>query len=183
MQILRLNDDQETYIDGCASALTAAFARQGLWATHDEALEEVHDILNEGCVFFALEGDEVLGWVGALPEYDGHTWELHPLAVHPDHQGKGVGRALVERLEQAGREAGVWTMMLGTDDEDDRTTLSAVENLYDDLLGHIARLRNRDEANPHPFSFYQRCGYTVVGILPDANGPGKPDIFMAKRLR
>jgi len=25
-------------------------------------------------------------------------------------------------------------------------------------------------------------GYAIVGVIPDANGPGKPDIIMAKRM-
>ena len=37
-------------------------------------------------------------------------------------------------------------------------------------------------ARGHPFAFYQRLGYEVVGLLPDVNGPGRPDILMAKRL-
>jgi hypothetical protein len=35
----------------------------------------------------------------------------------------------------------------------------------------------------HPFEFYRKVGFTIVGLLPDANGFGKPDIFMAKRIR
>ena len=35
----------------------------------------------------------------------------------------------------------------------------------------------------HPAGFYQRMGFEVVGLIPDANGPGKPDILMAKRVR
>lgn len=34
----------------------------------------------------------------------------------------------------------------------------------------------------HPYEFYLKLGYTVVGVIPDANGPGKPDILMATRL-
>jgi aminoglycoside 6'-N-acetyltransferase I len=29
---------------------------------------------------------------------------------------------------------------------------------------------------------YQKCGFLIVGVMPDANGPGKPDILMAKRI-
>jgi len=48
------------------------------------------------------------------------------------------------------------------------------------VLGKARRIRN---LHGHPYEFYEKLGYTVVGVLPDANGPGKPDIFMAKRAR
>jgi len=35
----------------------------------------------------------------------------------------------------------------------------------------------------HPFEFYQLLGFEIVGLVPDANGFGKPDILMAKRVR
>jgi aminoglycoside 6'-N-acetyltransferase I len=35
----------------------------------------------------------------------------------------------------------------------------------------------------HPYGFYQKLGFSIVGVMPDANGFGKPDIYMAKRCR
>ena len=51
--------------------------------------------------------------------------------------------------------------------------------LYKNTYKHIEQIKNRGS---HPYEFYQKCGFKIVGILPDANGPGKPDIFMAKRV-
>jgi aminoglycoside 6'-N-acetyltransferase I len=34
----------------------------------------------------------------------------------------------------------------------------------------------------HPFTFYRKQGFVLVGVIPDANGFGKPDILMAKRV-
>jgi hypothetical protein len=28
----------------------------------------------------------------------------------------------------------------------------------------------------------RKCGCAVAGVVPEANGPGKPDILMAKRV-
>jgi aminoglycoside 6'-N-acetyltransferase I len=76
------------------------------------------------------------------------------------------------------RELGAITVWLGTDDVDARTSVSGIE-LYPDVLGHAARIRN---LGGHPYEFYQKVGFTVVGVLPDVNGIGRPDIFMAKRV-
>ncbi len=76
------------------------------------------------------------------------------------------------------RERGALTLWLGTDDEDDQTTLSGVD-LYPDIGAHIAAIKNLKR---HPYEFYQKLGFVIVGVMPDANGPGKPDIYMAKRV-
>jgi aminoglycoside 6'-N-acetyltransferase I len=123
-------------------------------------------------------GGRVLGWIGAINQYDGHAWELHPLVVASEQRGRGIGRALVEDLEAQVRARGGTTIYLGTDDENGMTSLSGVD-LYPDLFGHLQRIQN---LKGHPYQFYQKLGYAIVGVIPDANGPGKPDILMAKKL-
>jgi aminoglycoside 6'-N-acetyltransferase I len=82
-------------------------------------------------------------------------------------------------LEKRVRERGGLTLWLGTDDEDNMTTLAGV-NLYPNVFEHIATIKN---LHGHPYEFYQKCGFVIVGVVPDANGPGKPDIYMAKPVR
>jgi GNAT superfamily N-acetyltransferase len=97
-------------------------------------------------------GDDgvVLGWIGGIAQYDGNVWELHPLVVDPWHQRQGIGRALVTDLEDQVRQRGGLTLWLGTDDEDGVTTLAGVD-LYADVLGHLARIRNvREDAPTSP---------------------------------
>jgi aminoglycoside 6'-N-acetyltransferase I len=127
----------------------------------------------------AIGDDErLLGWVGGLPQYYGETWELQPLVVDPNGRGKGVGRALVEDLCAHVYEAGGRTLWVGADDEAGLTSLAGVD-LLDDPLGHLQRITARP---PHPLGFYQGLGFKVVGVIPDANGAGRPDILLAKRL-
>jgi len=47
------------------------------------------------------------------------------------------------------------------------------------VLEHLMHIRN---PGGHPYEFFQKVGFTIVGVVPDANGPGKPDILMAKSL-
>jgi aminoglycoside 6'-N-acetyltransferase I len=81
-------------------------------------------------------------------------------------------------LEEQVRQRGGLTIWLGTDDEDDQTSLSGV-NLYPNVWEHLTKIRNLRD---HPFEFYQKLGFVIVGVMPDANGRGKPDIYMAKRV-
>jgi aminoglycoside 6'-N-acetyltransferase I len=126
----------------------------------------------------AIDGAAVRGWVGGVRGYS-HALELHPLVVDPSLQRQGIGQALVAALEAQAVAEGYLTVHLGTDDEVGGTSLFGAD-LFPDVLAKLARI----EPSPggHPFFFYRRLGYEPVGLLPDANGFGKPDILMAKRV-
>ena len=151
------------------------------WPSVDAALEEVRESLGDERISrVALDEDgAAAGWIGGIASYGGNVWELHPLVVRPDIQRRGIGRALVADLEARVRERGGLTLWLGTDDESGMTSLSGVD-LYPNVLEHLANIRN---LRGHPYGFYQRLGFSLIGVMPDANGPGKPDIYMAKRCQ
>lgn len=182
VRIADLDPADAAAVRAAAALLVDAFRDNwpGAWPDLDSALQEVRASFGEGRLSRVARDDEgaVVGWIGANSQYDGSVWELHPLAVRPDRQGRGIGRALVADLEARVRERGGRTLWLGTDDEAGQTSLSGVD-LYPDVPARIAAIRN---LRRHPYEFYQRLGFVIVGVLPDANGPGKPDIFLAKRV-
>lgn len=182
MHITDLTPEHTTQIEQVAVLLVAAFAEHwpNAWPMREEARAEVHESFAAGRISrVALsENGAVLGWIGGISGYDGLVWELHPLAVQPNQQRRGIGRALVADLEVQVRQRGGLTLTLGTDDEDAMTSLGGID-LYPNVWEHIARIRN---LRGHPYEFYQRCGFVITGVVPDANGPGKPDILMAKRV-
>ena len=149
------------------------------WPTLELAREHIRELLDPARILRGfVRGRQLLGWIGGQEHYINHSWELHPLVVHAGHERRGIGRALVDDLEQRVRELGIHTMFVGSDDETGLTSLAGVD-LYPNVLAHLTRLRDH---GGHPFSFYQRLGYSVIGVMPDANGFGKPDIYLAKRL-
>lgn len=161
-----------------ALLLVEAFDHPLGWSSEEAAAAEVERVLREGFGVAALGDGILLGWAGGLPEYDGRVWELHPIVVRRECRLRGIGRSLVSAFEEEAQRRGALTVTLGTDD-DGRQTSAAGVDLYDDLPRHLAELR--DLGDRHPFLFYRRLGYTVTGIMPDANGPGRPDIYMSKR--
>jgi aminoglycoside 6'-N-acetyltransferase I len=183
MKIITLLPDNNHLIQQAAQLLTDAFHEHWpeAWPTLDEALKEVHEMLEAEriCRVAVDEQGNLLGIIGGIAGYDGHVWELHPLAVQPNMQDKGIGRALVEDFEEQVRLRGGLTITLGSDDEDDMTSLSGV-NLFVNTWEKIRDIRN---LKGHPFEFYQKMGYVITGVVPDANGIGKPDILMSKRVK
>ena len=105
-----------------------------------ETLEEVRAAIETGQVFLAWDGPEAVGTV---------RYEVHPdylyvgrLAVPPRYRGRGVGAALMVRLEELARDKGLPKVRLGT-----------------------------RQSMPGNLAFYSRLGYTVVERVPHTAGP------------
>ncbi len=180
MSIIDVTND-ESLICRIAEVLIDGFTTSGInpWENLDSAVEEVRESLAEDRISRACVDDdgEILGWIGGFHEY-ALVWELHPLVVRSDVQIQGVGTALVRDFEQQVKLRGGLTIRLGTDDENERTSIGGVE-LYPNVLENLAKIKNLRQ---HPFEFYQKLGYEICGVIPDANGFGKPDIMMCKRV-
>lgn len=163
-----------------ANILHSAFAHAGNdWQKIEECRKTVAEFNYdpERVAFALLRNNEFAGWVGAIPAY-ANAWELHPLAVTPESQKQGIGSLLLQYMETEAVNRGVGVIWFGADDEYGGTNLYGAD-LFKDITGAIANIK---PVSGHPFTFYQKHGYAVTGVIPDANGPGKPDIFMAKRL-
>lgn len=141
--------------------------------------DEVDECMAEEMIMISAVIDgELVGWTGGRPQYDGHVWELHPMVVDENHRGKGIGRRLIEALEKEIKKRGGLTVYAGSDDEDFRTSLSE-PGIYEDLWDKIRDIRNYRR---HPFEFYIKCGFQIIGVMPDANGLRKPDIYLGKKI-
>lgn len=185
IKIKHLKREDEQYVAQAAQMLVDGFKimAPNAWPNFEAGLEELHELLadtEEKFVLIAVNpvSNQVIGWIGGLQQ-NKQVWEIHPLVTAPALQGQGIGRALVGAFEEEVLSRGGSVAWLGSDDEANMTSLSGVD-VYPQPLVHLQQLRN---INGHPFEFYQKLGYTVVGMMPDANGFGKPDIFMAKRLK
>lgn len=181
MRIFAFDGKDEAIKHQMAQLLVDAFREHwdDAWETFEDGLKEVEEMCEaERICLVAVDDDKLLGMIGGIPQYDGNVWELHPLAVQPGLQGKGIGRALVLEFEEQVKQRGGLMITLGSDDQDEMTSLANV-NLYENLWDKIKNIQN---LKGHPYEFYQKMGYVITGVVPDANGLGKPDIMMSKRV-
>jgi aminoglycoside 6'-N-acetyltransferase I len=182
VQVRALTVEDAVASEQVAGILVAGFAEHwpGSWPDLEAARAAVRASFGADRISRVAvdEHGAVVGWIGGMAEYGGHVWQLDPLVVRPDSQGRGIGQALVADFEAQVRSRGGLTIWLGSDDVDGMTSLAGVD-LFPHVLDHLARIRN---LRRHPFEFYQKLGYAIVGALPDANGLGKPDIFLAKSV-
>lgn len=99
--------------------------------------------------------DRLVGWIcwGETPCTE-RTWDLYWLAVDPAAHGKGIGRALVEEMEQ--RLKG-------------KARLVSI-----DTSGRTDYAPTR--------AFYAACGYQAVAIVPDFYAAGDDQVIFTKKL-
>jgi len=184
LRIVPLRPEDREVVRQAAELLVEGFRDDwpDAWPRIEDALGELATFAtdDERTALVAVDAEgRVAGWIGVIRQYRDRVWEIHPLVVSTAQRGRGIGRALVEALANVAREEGGFTLWVGTDDESGLTSLGGVD-LYPGVLDRLRDIRN---LRNHPFGFYQRLGFEVVGVVPDANGFGKPDILMARRLR
>ena len=182
MDIISLTRENEHLLRQAAQLMVDAFREHwpDAWPRLEDGMKEIQEMLDDERICRAAIDDQgnLLGIIGGIPQYDGHVWELHPLAVQPNMQTQGIGRALVVDFEEQVHARGGLTITLGSDDVDNMTSLSDVD-LYENLWDKVKDIRSLKD---HPFEFYQKMGYVITGVVIDANGIGKPDILMSKRV-
>lgn len=117
-----------------------------------------------------------MGWIGLIK--GARVWEIHPIAVSTDQQYQGLGHLLVEDVAAIAKTAGALTLYASTSDEVGTTNLFGID-LYADPAGAI---RTIEATGRNPYKFWEKAGFTLVGLLPDAEGLGKPALQLARRL-
>lgn len=175
MKIITLNAETVEY----NQQVVALLAKE--WPHHyaDSAEQEMARCLEPQRLALAMvEGPTLMGFVGAIPQYGVTGWELHPLVVDGRFRSLGVGSQLCRALEQLLKEKGCLTVYLGSDDDNNSTSLAGID-LFQDTFAKLSAIKNFKR---HPYEFYQKAGYQIVGVVPDASGLGKPDIWLAKSL-
>lgn len=176
-----INESKET-MEQAAKILLETFPAAKMWPDLNEetALETVEKSIADENICIGIKVDnQLIGWVGLMPMYK-KTWELHPMAILPKFQGKGYGKILLNEMEKIAREKGIIGIFAGSDDEMNKTSLSQKDITGENIFEEIRNIKNYDN---HPYEFYMKCGFSIIGIIPNANGHHKPDILLWKDIR
>lgn len=99
---------------------TNAYISSGAWDDDLHRIEEVY-----GGEFMVGVIDDRIGAMGALRRTTEERAAIKRMRVHPDHQGKGYGQAMLTYLEGRARALGYKTLHLSTTDRQ-----QAAQGLY-----------------------------------------------------
>lgn len=172
----------ELRLDEAAYVLYRAASRfSSALPTPEAALGELLDVsrTTDAITFVALNlAGEVCGLASASPYRSSAMLRMQLLVVDPPFQRRGVGRTLLRTVEEAGRELGMSTLMIALDDEAGLTPLAG-RSLFPDPLAPMTKFV---PPAAHPSTFLKRMGYALTGVLPEAAGPGRPELWFARSL-
>jgi L-amino acid N-acyltransferase YncA len=139
------------YEQGIATKLATFETSAPDWSEWDAAYLDEHRLVAE-------EDGEVVGWAALLPTsrrpcYAGVTEDSVYVAEHT--RGRGVGRALLDRLLEDADRAGVWTTQA---------------SIFADNVASI--------------EFHKRCGFRVVGTrerIAQLDGVWRDTVLLERR--
>lgn len=94
----------------CILAAYAAYKARGI--SLPPVAEGVAEDIGLGRVWLARENGNLLG--GIVVSRDDASVKIHNLAIHPDHQGRGLGRLLVAKAIDLARDNRCISLTLAT---------------------------------------------------------------------
>jgi len=145
-------DVRAIYEQGIATKLATFETEAPDWETWDEAYLDEHRLVAE-------EGDRIVAWAALLPTsrracYAGVV--ENSVYVADDARGRGVGRALLERLIAEADASGIWTIQA---------------SIFAENTASIA--------------FHERCGFRLVGTrerIGQLDGAWRDTVLMERRV-
>jgi len=119
-----LPEDSLATLTGLLHAAYSALGGMGLnYTAVDQSIEKTAERVGRGRCLVAVSGSEIVGTILVVPSdprsqcpYYGqpHVATVHQFAVLPEHQGRGVGSALLGRAEVLAQAEGYQELALDT---------------------------------------------------------------------
>lgn len=142
------------YLEDCEEAFNNSELGKQYFAAESSAEKAVIEGINSGKLYVALENDQCIGFMYYIPEGAFHSFPyLHLIAVKEEYRGKGVGKIMIDFLEE---------MVFKTRDK---------------IFLVVA------DFNPGGKLFYEKLGYMQVGIIPSLYREGIDEYLMMKAYK
>jgi aminoglycoside 3-N-acetyltransferase I len=100
------------------SVFTLAFESE--YKVSDTYLEKILESTTT-LVLGAIDNDEIVGGLVAMemsPIHGTKEFYIYDIAVHPEHQQKGIGKKLIEHLKMEAKNRGIETIFVEAESED-----------------------------------------------------------------
>jgi GNAT superfamily N-acetyltransferase len=121
MQIIQYNKKyliEVLLLHKTAMEPVGAYKGDGPWENDLQNIEK-HYLENNGTFILVLEQNKLIG-MGAFRKIDEKTAEIKRMRVEPKMQGKGIGKYLLNQLEERARSQGYSVLILETSDRQER---------------------------------------------------------------
>ena len=139
------------YLDDCADAMVNSSLSTLYFQSEESRIDAVMEGLSSGNLYVVLCDGKCAGFAFFIPEGAFHAFHyLHIIAIKEEYRGKGIGRKLLEFIEN---------MLFKTRDK-----LFLVTGDYN--IG--ARI------------FYEKSGYKYIGTIPSLYRKGVDECLMMK---
>jgi ribosomal protein S18 acetylase RimI-like enzyme len=139
------------YLDSCIKAMENSTMCSAYFQSEESRKNAVMEGINRGTLYVALCSGECAGFAYFIPEGAFHAYHyLHLIAVKEEYRGKGIGKKILEFIED---------MLFKTRDK--------IFLLVGDY-------------NPRAKIFYEESGYKYLGTIPSLYRKGIDEYLMMK---